>query len=138
MAQLFGQEHVARYLDTDGEEGHDWVRGAKTLLLTTIGRRTGEPRTTPLIYGRHGDDYLLVASRGGAPRHPAWYLNLVANPTVTVQVKGHRFPAHARTASSEEKPEMWQIMTAEWPEYDGYQRKTERIIPVVVLEPVTT
>jgi deazaflavin-dependent oxidoreductase (nitroreductase family) len=133
---LYGQEHVARYLATDGDEGHDWVRGSKTLILTTTGRRSGQERRTPLIYGRHGDDYLLVASNGGHPSPPGWYLNLVENPDVTVQLKGDRFRARARTASPDEKPELWRIMTAEWPDYDAYQRKTTRDIPVVVLEPV--
>ena len=134
MPRLFGQEHVDRYLATGGEEGHEWVRGTKTLILTTKGRRTGEERQSPLIYGRRGDDYLVVASKGGHPKPPAWYLNLVAEPNVTVQVKGERFRAKARTATPDEKPELWRIMTAEWPDYDEYQRKTDRDIPVVVLE----
>jgi deazaflavin-dependent oxidoreductase (nitroreductase family) len=130
---LFGQEHVDRYRATDGEEGHDW-RGATVLLLTTTGRRSGEPRTSPLIYGRHGDDYMVVASKGGSPEPPAWYLNLSESPEVEVQVKGDRFKARARTAGAEEKPELWRTMTAEWPDYDAYQEQTEREIPVVVLE----
>jgi deazaflavin-dependent oxidoreductase (nitroreductase family) len=131
---LHGQEHIDRYLATDGEEGHDW-QGTQTLILTTTGRRSGQRRTHPLIYGRHGDDYLVVASKGGAPRHPEWYLNLEANPEVDIQVKGDRIHAHARTATPEEKPELWAIMTKEWPDYDSYQEKTDRDIPVVVLEP---
>lgn len=131
---LFGQEHVDRYLATDGEEGHEW-RGTQTLILTTTGRRSGQQRLHPLIYGRHGDDYLLVASNGGAPKHPAWYLNLEANPEVEIQVKGDKLPAHARTATPEEKAELWSIMTKEWPDYDSYQTKTDRQIPVVVIEP---
>lgn len=130
---LFGQEHVKRYLETDGAEGHEW-RGTTVLILTTTGRRSGEQRSTPLIYQRHGDDYVVVASKGGAPEHPAWYLNLDADPTVTVQVLGDRFTARARTASSEEKPELWRIMTSAWPSYEDYQRGTQRDIPVVVLE----
>jgi deazaflavin-dependent oxidoreductase (nitroreductase family) len=131
---LFGQEHVDRYLATDGEEGHDW-RGTQTLILTTKGRRSGQQRQHPLIYGRHGDDYLVVASKGGAPRHPAWYLNLDANPDVEIQVKDDKIRARARTATPGEKAELWSIMTKEWPDYDGYQEKTDREIPVVVLEP---
>jgi deazaflavin-dependent oxidoreductase (nitroreductase family) len=131
---LFGQEHVARYRETGGEEGHDW-QGTKTLLLTTKGRRSGEPRELPLIYGRHGEDYLVVASKGGAPQHPAWYLNLEADPEVEVQVGQERFKATARTATSRERPEMWTTMTAEWPDYDAYQTRTDREIPVVVLTP---
>jgi deazaflavin-dependent oxidoreductase (nitroreductase family) len=131
---LFGKEHVDRYVATDGEEGHDWARGAPVLILTTVGRRSGEARSTPLIYGRRADDCLVVASKGGAPAPPAWYLNLQANPEVTVQVKGDRFSARARTATAEEKPALWKIMTSIWPDYDEYQKKTEREIPVVVLE----
>jgi deazaflavin-dependent oxidoreductase (nitroreductase family) len=132
---LFGQEHVRKYLETDGAEGHDW-QGTHTLILTTTGRRSGEARSTPLIYGRNGDDFLVVASKGGAPAPPAWYLNLQDHPQVTVQVKGDRFAAKARTASADEKPELWETMTAEWPAYDDYQTKTDREIPVVVLERV--
>jgi deazaflavin-dependent oxidoreductase (nitroreductase family) len=130
---LFGEEHTRRSRETDGAEGHDW-QGTQTLLLTTIGRKSRQPRELPLIYGKHGDDYLIVASKGGADEPPAWYLNLKANPEVEVQVKGDRFVARARDATPEEKPELWKTMTAEWPAYDEYQTKTERPIPVVVLE----
>jgi deazaflavin-dependent oxidoreductase (nitroreductase family) len=130
---LFGAEHVKRYVETDGAEGHDW-QGASVLILTTTGRHSGEERSTPLIYGRHGDDYLVVASKGGAPAHPAWYLNLVEHPEVTLQVRGERFKTRARDATPEEQPELWKIMTSRWPAYDDYQRKTDREIPVVVLE----
>ncbi len=130
---LFGQEHVERYRATDGAEGHEW-QGTVCLLLTTKGRRSGEPRTSPLIYGRHGEDLLVVASKGGADEPPAWYLNLEADPDVEVQVLGDVFRARARDATPEEKPEMWRTMIAEWPPYDDYQRKTDRPIPVVVLE----
>jgi deazaflavin-dependent oxidoreductase (nitroreductase family) len=130
---LYGKEHVERYRATDGEEGHDW-RGTQTLLLTTKGRKSGEPRTAPLIYAPHGDDYMVVASQGGSPTAPAWYLNLSEDPQVEVQVRGERFKARARTASPEEKPEMWQTMAAEWPAYDEYQNKTDREIPIVELE----
>jgi deazaflavin-dependent oxidoreductase (nitroreductase family) len=131
---LFGQEHVKRYVETDGEVGHDWQDGVPVLILTTTGRRSGEERPTPLIYGRSGDDYLVVASKGGAPDPPAWYLNLSEAPDVQVQVKANRFGAHARTATPEEKAEMWSTMAAIWPAYDEYQTKTDREIPVVVLE----
>jgi deazaflavin-dependent oxidoreductase (nitroreductase family) len=131
---LFGQEHVDRYVETDGEEGHEW-EGTQTLLLTTTGRRSGEQRIQPLIYGKSGDDYLVVASKGGAPQHPAWYLNLDANPEVEVQVKDEKFKAQARTASPDEKAKLWPIMTKEWPSYDEYQQKTDRDIPLVILEP---
>jgi deazaflavin-dependent oxidoreductase (nitroreductase family) len=131
---LFGQEHVKRYVETDGEVGHDWQDGVPVLILTTTGRRSGEERPTPLIYGRSGDDYLVVASKGGAPEPPAWYLNLSEAPDVQVQVKADRFGAHARTATPEEKADMWSTMAAIWPAYDEYQTKTDREIPVVVLE----
>ena len=130
---LFGQEHVRRYVETDGAEGHDW-QGVSVLILTTTGRRSGEARSTPLIYGRDGDDYLIVASKGGAPTDPDWYGNLVAQPDVTVQVRGDQFAAHARTATAEERPRLWKTVTSYWPSYDDYQRNTNREIPVVVLE----
>lgn len=130
---LFGPEHVRRYVETSGEEGHEW-NGAVVLILITTGRKSGEQQSTPLIYGRRGDDYLIVASLGGADHHPAWYLNLEATPEVQVQVKGERFAARARTATPEEKPELWRIMLAQWPDYDRYQKRTSRTIPVVVLE----
>ena len=131
---LFGRRHVERYEATDGEEGHDW-QGTTTLILTTTGRKSGEPRSTPLIYQRHGDYYLVVASNGGADDPPSWYRNLEADHDVRVQVKADRFGARARDASPEEKPAMWRTMTGAWPAYDDYQEKTEREIPVVVLEP---
>jgi len=130
---LFGQEHVRRYLQTDGAEGHDW-QGTTVLILTTTGRRSGEPRSTPLIYGKHGEDHVVVASKGGAEEHPAWFLNLSEEPEVTVQVRGDRFKARARTATAGEKPDLWGMMTDRWPAYEEYQRKTGRDIPVVVLE----
>ena len=130
---LFGQEHVRRYVESDGAEGHDW-QGTTVLILTTTGRRSGEPRSTPLIYGDQGSDRIVVASKGGAEEDPAWYLNLVEEPEVSVQVRGDRFRARARTATPEEKPDLWRMMTERWPAYDEYQRKTAREIPVVVLE----
>jgi deazaflavin-dependent oxidoreductase (nitroreductase family) len=133
---LFGQEHVDRYRATDGAEGHDWLEGAPVLLLTTTGRKSGEQRTTPLIYGRQGDDVMVVASKGGWPHPPVWFLNLEANPEVEVQVKGDVFKARARVATPDEKPQLWQTMVGIWPQYDEYQANTEREIPVVVLERV--
>jgi len=130
---LFGQEHVDRYVATDGEEGHAW-EGTTTLILTTTGRRSGQERSTPLIYQEHDGAYLVVASKGGADEPPAWYENLQQDPSVTVQVKADRFEAEARTADAGEKPGMWKKMTAAWPAYDEYQQKTGREIPVVVLE----
>lgn len=130
---LFGEEHTQKYKETDGQVGHDW-QGTQTLLLTTKGRKSGEPRELPLIYGKSGDDYLIVASKGGADTPPAWYLNLEADPHAEVQVWGDRFKAKARVATPEEKAEMWKTMTAEWPAYDDYQKKTDREIPIIVLE----
>ncbi len=126
-------EHARRYIETDGAEGHIW-NGVPTLLLTTTGKRIGELRTTPLIYGEDRGRYLVVASRGGAPSHPQWYLNLRAQPEVQVQVKAERFRARARPAGREEKPALWKLMTAVWPSYDAYQARTSRNIPVVILE----
>ena len=131
--ELFGQEHVQRYRETGGEVGHDW-RGAPTLLLTTRGRRSGEERTTPLIYQPWDGAYLLVASQGGAPEHPAWYLNIQEEPSVEIQVMDERFRVRARTANPDERPKMWRQMTEVWPDYDDYQERTDREIPVVVLE----
>jgi len=131
---LFGQEHVERYRATDGEEGYEWREGTEILLLTTKGRKSGEERTTPLIFGRSGDDFLIVASKGGSAEPPAWYLNLQADPTAEIQVKAERFKVRARDAGPDEKPELWKIMVGEWKHYDEYQQKTDREIPVVVLE----
>jgi deazaflavin-dependent oxidoreductase (nitroreductase family) len=133
---LFGQEHVERYRQTDGDEGHEWRPGVYTLILTTKGRRSGQPRPTPLVYGTHDGDYLVVASKGGSDEPPAWYRNLRENPDVEVQVEGDRFRARARTAGAEEKPALWRRMAEIWPAYDEYQQRTGRDIPVVVLERV--
>ena len=112
---LFGDEHVRRYRETDGEVGHIWRRGSKILLLTTKGRTTGEPRTTPLIYEEAGDDYVIVASKGGAPEHPGWYRNLAKEPQVELQVKGEVFPARARTATGDERERLWKLAAQQWP-----------------------
>jgi deazaflavin-dependent oxidoreductase (nitroreductase family) len=133
-SHLHGPEHVRAYLESDGELGHDWRNGTSTLLLTTTGRRSGEQRTTPLIYGRQGDAYVVVASKGGSPEPPGWYANLKEQPEVEVQVLDERFPARARTAAPDEKPELWQQMVEHWPDYEAYQRRADREIPVVVLE----
>lgn len=132
---LVGDEHVRRYRETDGEVGYLW-NGVPTLLLTTKGRRSGEPRTSALIFAQDGDDFLIVASKGGAPVHPNWYHNLSADPDVEIQVRARRTKAAARTASDEERPRLWKILTEVWPNYDAYVSRTERIIPVVVLTPV--
>ncbi len=132
--RLFGDEHVRRYRETDGAVGHIWRRGAKTLLLTTRGRKTGEPRTAPLIYESSPNGYVIVASNGGAQKHPGWYRNLLRDPHVEVQVEGDVFPAEARTATGEERAELWRLAAQQWPPYDDYQTRTGREIPVVVLE----
>lgn len=131
---LFGEEHVRRYRETNGEVGHVWREGSTILLLTTKGRTTGEPRTTPLIYAQDGDKYVIVASKGGAPEHPGWYRNIEKEPNVELQVLGEVFPAHARTAEGEEREQLWRKANEVWPHYDEYQTKTDRQIPVVVLE----
>ncbi len=131
---LFGDAHVEAYRRTDGAEGYEWKDGSKIILLTTTGHRSGEKRTVPLIYGRHGDDYLVVASKGGSDVPPAWYVNLDADPEVEVQDRAEVFRARARTATDDERRTLWPIMTAEWPAYDEYQTRTTRQIPVVVLE----
>jgi len=126
--------HIGDYVRTDGKKGHRW-HGVDTLLLTTRGRRSGKLRRTALIYGLDGDRYLVVASRGGAEHHPSWYLNLVAHPEVTIQVGSEMFAARARAANAKEKPGLWRLMTSIWPDYDRYQAKTDRDIPVVIIEP---
>lgn len=126
-------EHINRYLSTDGADGHEWG-GVPTLLLTTKGRKSGVLRRSALIYGRDGDRILIVASKGGSPTPPAWYLNLSSNPEVEVQIGADKFDARARTASAAEKPALWQAMAEIWPAYNDYQAKTSREIPVIILE----
>lgn len=127
-------KHIREYVETDGREGHRW-NGVPTLLLTTRGRRTGKLRRTALIYGEDGDAHVVVASRGGARHHPQWYLNLVADPDVEIQVGADRMKGRARTAEGEERQRLWEQMAATFPDYDNYQKKTDREIPVVVIEP---
>jgi deazaflavin-dependent oxidoreductase (nitroreductase family) len=131
---LFGDEHVRRYRETGGKVGHVWREGSTILLLTTTGRTSGEPRTIPLIYATAGDQYVIVASKGGAPDHPGWYKNLAKHPEVEVQVEGDVFRARARTATGEERERLWRKANEVWPHYDEYAKKTPREIPVVVLE----
>jgi deazaflavin-dependent oxidoreductase (nitroreductase family) len=130
---LLGDEHVQKYEETDGEVGYVW-NGATCLVLTTTGRKTGQPRKFALIFDRRGDDVVVVASYGGAPDHPGWYKNLVANPDAEVQVKGDKYKVRARTAEGAERDELWQLMTVNWPNYNEYKKRTDRVIPVVVLE----
>lgn len=129
---LFGEEHVRVYRETDGERGYHW-RGTTILLLTTEGRKSGEQRTTPLIHRSDGDRWVIVASKGGAPENPGWYENLKANPLATIQVKGEVIPVRATDAEGEERSRLWSLMTEVWPAYDEYQARTSREIPVVVL-----
>ncbi|OBI95740.1 nitroreductase [Mycobacterium alsense] len=131
---LLGEDHIRAYRDSGGEVGYLW-NGVPTLLLTTTGRRTGRQRTSALIFARDGDAYLVVASKGGAPSHPSWYVNLQANPEARIQVRADEFAVAARTASATEKPRLWQIVTGVWPNYDAYQTRTDRDIPVVILTP---
>jgi len=131
---LFGDEHVRQYEATGGKVGHDW-NGTGVLILHTIGRTSGQTRKMPLIYGREGQDYVVVASKGGAPENPGWYRNLVAHPDVAIQVRDKVIPVQARTGTAADKKRVWPIMTAQWPDYDSYQAKTSRDIPVVLLRP---
>jgi deazaflavin-dependent oxidoreductase (nitroreductase family) len=130
--ELFGTEHVRVYRETAGERGYHW-RGTTILLLTTRGRTSGEPRTTPLIHRTDGERWVIVASKGGAPAHPSWYENLQANPDATIEVLGETVPVRASSAEGEERARLWTLMTEVWPAYDDYQARTDREIPVVVL-----
>jgi deazaflavin-dependent oxidoreductase (nitroreductase family) len=129
---LFGAEHVRVYRETSGERGYHW-RGTTVLLLTAKGRRSGEPRTMPLIHRTDGDRWVVVASKGGAPQNPSWFENLMADPEATIQVRGDVVPVRASVAKGEERSRLWSEMTEVWPAYDDYQARTEREIPVVVL-----
>ena len=128
-------EHTRRYVETGGREGHEW-RGVPTLVLTTKGRKTGQPRRNALIYGRDGEKYVIVASKGGAPLNPMWFGNLVVEPAVRIQVGGDVLAAVARTAQGAERDRLWSTMAKIWPDYETYQAKTDRQIPVIVLEPI--
>ena len=130
--QLFGREHVRVYQETGGERGYEW-RGATILLLTTRGRKSGERRTTPLIHRTDGERWVVVASKGGAPQHPGWYENLRADPNATIQVMSDVIDVRAEDAAGEERERLWGLMADVWPDYDEYQTRTERKIPVVVL-----
>jgi len=127
--------HDAVYRNTNGWIGHRTL-GIPSLLLHTVGAKTGTARTASLTYARDGGDYLIVASKGGAPQHPGWYRNILANPEVDVQVGTSKMTARARTATGEERARLWEKALEFWPPYADYQRKTEREIPVVVLDPV--
>ena len=132
---LYGQEHVDRYRATDGEEGYIWQRGSTILILTTKGRKSGETRDSALIFRDDGGRAIIVASKGGHWHHPSWFHNMQDNPDdIEVQIKGDRFKARHSIAEGEERERLWKLMTEVWPDYDAYQKKTNRQIPVVVLE----
>jgi len=137
------QNHVRQYLESGGKEGHMWdssVVGGPgplpTLLLITTGRKSGTKQLVPLIYGETEGGFVVVASKGGAPEHPGWYRNLVADAKVEVQVGTERFRAKASTVEGPERAKLWNTMLAIYPPYDAYQKKTERKIPIVVLKRV--
>jgi len=137
------QDHMARYLATDGADGYLWDASLgggtgmiPTLLLTTVGRKSGRELTLPLIFGDSGGNSIIVASKGGAPNDPAWYLNLVAHPEVKVQIKGRKFKALASTAGPADRQGMWNQMVKLYAPYATYQTKTAREIPVVILTPM--
>ncbi len=134
-------EHLRIYRESGGAEGHLFdssigggIGLVPSLLLTTVGRRSGEKRTSPLFYGTAGAAYVVIGSKGGANTHPGWYLNLRANPVVEVQVARERFTARARIATGKEREQLWEQMVQLYPPYREYQKKTRREIPVVVLE----
>jgi proline iminopeptidase len=137
-------EHTNRYLASGGTDGHMYKMTqpgrpeitVPALLLTTTGRKSGEKFIFPLFYGETGQGYFVVASKGGAPAHPGWYRNILANPEVEVQVGTRKVKARARTATGEERANLWEKSLEFWPPYADYQKKTEREIPVVVLDPV--
>ena len=126
-------EHVKVYVESGGKEGHIWQPGVPTLLLTSRGNKTGTARRTALIYGRDGDDYVVMASYAGAPTHPDWYLNLVADPEVVIQMGEEIAAGTARPVADEDRDRVWKIMTAIWPDYDEYATKTSRKIPLVAI-----
>ena len=139
------QEHANRYLSSGGTDGHMYRMTqpgrpeitVPSLLLTTTGRKSGEKFVFPLFYGTEGNSYFVIASKGGAPQHPGWYRNILANPDVEVQVGTAKIQARARTAAGEERARLWEKSLEFWPPYADYQRKTEREIPVVVLDPIS-
>jgi deazaflavin-dependent oxidoreductase (nitroreductase family) len=137
-------EHTNRILSSGGTDGHMYKvkpdgypeMTVPSLLLTTVGRKSGEKLIFPLYYGETGNSYIIVASKGGAPDHPSWYKNLVANPEVEVQVGTKKLKAKARTVSGDERAKLWQVAVKFWPPYADYEKKTDREIPVVVLDPI--
>lgn len=129
-------EQTRTYMASGGTEGHE-NNGVHMLVLATTGRKTGQPRRNVLIYGRSGDDLVVVASNAGADDNPAWFKNLLTDPSVGVQAGTHRFTAHARVASAAERASLWPQMAQIFPLYDEYTQQTDRIIPIVLLTPET-
>ena len=123
------------YCLSGGRLGGRFRGGAPVLLLTTIGRKSGQPRTAPLLYLEDGENLVIVASKGGMSHHPVWYLNLEANPDVDVEIGNQRRRMRARRASAEEKAKLWPRLVAMYRDYDDYQARTDRNIPVVILSP---
>ena len=129
------RDQVEAYERSGGREANTLRdTGLPIVVVTSRGNKTGAIRKTPLMRVEHDGEYALVASKGGAPAHPVWYYNLVAHPDAKVQVKGDVFDVRARTAEGDERRELWDVMLALWPDYDDYQARTDREIPVVVLE----
>jgi deazaflavin-dependent oxidoreductase (nitroreductase family) len=131
---LYGDDHVRVYQETNGERGYLWRNGTTILLLTTTGRKSGVKRTTPLIHRTDGERWIIVASKGGTPDHPYWFLNLEENPEAEIQVLDEKIPVSYSVAEGEERERLWKLMAEVWPDYDEYQTKTDREIPVVILE----
>lgn len=134
MIKMGSAVHSFWYQLTGGIFGAK-VSGAPVVLLTTTGRKSGRPRTTPLIYLEDGDNLVIVGSFGGNDQHPAWYLNLRANPEAEVQIGGKRTRVRAETASDEERARLWPLLVQMYSGYDEYQKETTRKIPVVILKP---
>lgn len=135
MGRGAGKLHSSIYR---ASEGRVWGKmfGGNVLLLNTTGRRSGQRRTTPLLYLRDGEDFVVIASNGGAPKHPAWYFNLMANPDATVEISGDETRVRAEEASPEEKARLWPKVVEMYSGYEGYRRKTDREIPLVFLHPI--
>jgi deazaflavin-dependent oxidoreductase (nitroreductase family) len=127
--------HAAVYRATNGLIGHRFPGSPPVLLLDHVGAKSAQRRTSPLVYALDGKNVILVASKGGFPRHPGWYHNLMANPETTVQIGSSRRPVHARVASAEERGRLWPKVLEVYGGYEDYQRRTEREIPLVILEP---
>ena len=135
VGKVAGKAHSSLYRSTHGRWGGT-AFGGPVLLLNTTGRKSGRRRTTPLLYVKDGEDFVIIASNGGAPRHPAWYLNLMANQDATVEVGDREVRVRAEVVGPDEKPRLWQKMVEMYSSYDDYQGKTEREIPLLVLHPV--